>query len=226
MGGDTFLESDSDALDEADFTAWLKAEEEAALTPEGMAERNRHLIDRQWHFRLAADAVTEAFAAFAGVEAVALFGSVARSLWKEVPRFQPYRRERIALWHECKDVDIAVWLSRLDGLRALNRARNVAVGRLYKERQVGVANHQVDVFVLEPGTDRYLGRLCGYSQCPKGKPDCRVPGCGDTSFLRQHQGFRLRSDALAEERIVRLYDRRDGILRRAAELPRSGADDA
>ena len=42
-------------------------------------------------------------------------------LWKEVLRFRSYRRARIALWHECADVDIAVWLSRLDRLREMRR---------------------------------------------------------------------------------------------------------
>ena len=38
---------------------------------------------------------------------------------------------------------------------------------------------QHNVFVLEPGTDRYLGRLCIFGDCPKGKRECLVPGCGE-----------------------------------------------
>jgi len=44
------------------------------------------------------------------VRAIALFGSVARPLAREVPRFQPYRGLGIELLHERKDVDLAVWL--------------------------------------------------------------------------------------------------------------------
>ena len=60
----------------------------------------------------------------------------------------------------------------------------------YREFRIAadaVAAHQVDVFVLEPGTDRCLGRLCGFNACPKGKRERLVPGCGGTPFLRQHE---------------------------------------
>ena len=45
------------------------------------------------------------------VTAVALIGPVARQPSKEVPRFSPWRRAGIALLHECKDVDFALYLS-------------------------------------------------------------------------------------------------------------------
>lgn len=199
-------------------------DEQEDVTPEGIAEQDRYLLDRQWRFRVAADAVAGALARFAEVEAVALFGSVAVPLEREVPRFQPYRRQRIRLWHECKDVDLAVWLDRTDRLQALNRARNQAVQRLFAERKIGVANHQVDVFLLRAGGDEYLGRLCGYAACPKGKIECLVPGCGRDPFLKQHPGFRLRRDALVEDRVMRLYERGRGIVRRAADTPACGQE--
>lgn len=67
-----------------------------------------------------------------------------------------------------------------------------------------IAHHQVDVFIMEPNSDRYLGRLCTYSQCPKGKQECRVPGCGSTPLLRQHEDFELIASALAPERSIHL----------------------
>lgn len=184
-----------------------------------IAEDDERLLRRQAEFRLAADAVTRAFAGFSEVAAVALFGSVAVPLWREVPRFRQYRRARIELWHECKDVDLAVWIDRLDNLKALGRARNKAVARLHEETSIGVAHHQLDVFLMEPASNRYLGRLCWYSQCPKGKRECLVPGCGRDQFLQQHEDFTLHADALAEDRIIRLYDRASGTLRRAPEVP-------
>jgi hypothetical protein len=187
-----------------------------------IAEQNRSLVRRQREFREAADAVAVAFSRFPEVEAVALFGSVAGQLWKEVPRFRVYRRRGIEVWHECKDVDLAMWLSRLDNLEALNQARSRALRVLCEAASVGVAHHQVDVFILEPGSDRYLGRLCIFGQCPKGKPECLVPGCGRELFLRQHEGFAFRREAL--EGAVRLFDRRAGIVRRAAELPVTGLE--
>ena len=63
----------------------------------------------------------------------------------------------------------------------------------------------MEAFLLEPGTGRYLGRLCGYNACPKGKPGCAVPGCGAVPHLRQHEGFRFFDDALVGA--VVLFDR-------------------
>ena len=148
-----------------------------------------------------------------------LVGSLAVAPWKEVPRFNPYRRAQIALWHECKDVDLAVWLAHLRDLDGLRRAKDQALHELQTTSGGGVASHQVDVFVFEPGTDRYLGRLCWFNRCPKGKIECLVPGCGATKFLQQHQDFRWRPESLAADRVVRLFDRTTGRLTHAAELP-------
>ena len=112
------------------------------------------MLDRQAQFRLAADAVTAALAGVPEVEAVALIGSVARPLWREVPRFQPFRYWDIPIWHECKDVDLAVWLDRLDRLQTLNRARSLALHQLFKEKQIGVAHHQVEIFILQGEGER------------------------------------------------------------------------
>ena len=77
----------------------------------------------------------------------------------------------------------------------------------------------VDVFVLEPVTDRYLGRLCDFNTCRRRKAECRVPGCEEVTLLRPHEGFRWRSESLVEERSVRLFDRAAKLHRRAADLP-------
>jgi hypothetical protein len=183
------------------------------------------MLNRQAQFRLAADAVTAALAGVPEVEAVALIGSVARPLWREVPRFQPFRSWDIPVWHECKDVDLAVWLDRLDRLQSINRARSVALHQLFKEKQIGVAHHQVEIFILQGEVNVYRGRLCAFSQCPKGKRECLVPGCGRDAFLQQHAGFTFWPDALAPDRILRLYDRRRDILRHVSEAPAEGQDD-
>ncbi|MDE0408925.1 MAG: hypothetical protein OXN81_13830 [Alphaproteobacteria bacterium] len=185
----------------------------------GIEEQNRLLLDRYRHFRLAADAVTAAWQFHPHVMAVSLIGSVARDPWKEVPCFTPYRRARIELWHECKDLDLALWLSDLSDLNALRRKSAAAVRKLMERRRIGVAAHQVDVFILEPGTDRYLGRLCAFNACPKGKRECLVPGCGDMPFLRQHDEFEWWADTLAPGRAVRLFDRASGTVATAASLP-------
>ena len=153
-------------------------EEDHPLSERGIEQQNEGLLRRYRDFRRGADAVTTVWRAHPEVIAVSLIGSAARTPWKEVPRFEPYRRARIALWHECKDVDLALWLDHLDSLDALRRARARALRSLWDEATIGIASHQVDVFILEPVTDRYLGRLCDFNACPKGKTECRGRAAG------------------------------------------------
>jgi hypothetical protein len=179
---------------------------------------NRALLDRQRQFRSAADAVTGAWMALPVVDAIAVIGSVARPLWKEVPRFHEYRSRGIELWHECGDLDLALWLDSLGGLDALRRACARALREMFEAgASFGIVGHQVDTFLLEPGSQRYLGRLCSFNQCPKGKRDCLVPGCGATPFNKVIDGF-TPGDALLVDAVM-LYERGMGRLRLAANLP-------
>ena len=57
-------------------------------------EPNRYLVAQQRNFRAAADFIATAFSPFSEIEAIALIGSVAKTLWKEVPRFREFRRAR------------------------------------------------------------------------------------------------------------------------------------
>lgn len=222
---------DDDEFDEDQALAEAEEEmrrlDEEALTAAGIAAENASLLERQRRFRQAADVVVEAWRPFAEVRRIAVIGSVAVPLRKEVPRFNPYRRARISLWHECKDLDLAVWLDALDGLDALRKARGRALNRARQSDPLfGVADHQVEAFLFEPGSDRHLGRLCAFNQCPKGKRDCLAPGCGKTPFLKQIAGFRLFADALVPERILLLFDRETGVLRRALDVPVVGIEEA
>jgi len=187
------------------------------VTRKQIAEQDGYSLRQHANFRLGADAVTAALAAFPEVAAITLIGSVARPLWRERSPFSPFRQHGIDILHYCKDVDLAVWLDHLDGLAALNRARSKGVQRLSAERNVGVAHHQVEIFIFRAGSNDYLGRLCTFSTCPKGKRECLVPGCGQTKLLRQHEGFVFWPDGLGEDRSIRLYERGNGIVRRAAE---------
>ncbi len=198
IDGPVFEDDDFD-----DFEYW---EDDDDLDDAEIKEQNQCLLRRQREFRQAAERVAEELAQLPAVHRVVLFGSVAMRLKKEVPRFRKYRRAGIEVWHECKDVDLAVWVSDLSNLRSLQRARSRALNVLQVEKNIGVAHHQVELFLMEPGTNRYLGRLCTYAACPKGKPDCVVPGCGAVKFLKQHTGFVLRDEALAAGRTVLLYD--------------------
>ena len=79
-----------------------------------IAEQNRCMLKRQHDFRHAADAVVRALSEFPEIVRIALFGSVARPLVREVPRFM---RHGIEVYHECKDVDLAVWIDTTDRLK-------------------------------------------------------------------------------------------------------------
>ncbi len=171
-------------------------------------EEDERMLRRHKEFRRAAEYVAEEFARAPEVLKIALFGSVAKPLPREVPRFREFRRAGIAIYHECKDVDIAVWLENLDCLNSLQKARGQALNRLFQAEDVGVAHHQVDVFIFEPTTNRYLGRLCHFKACPNDKPECRVPRCGENQFLRQHEDFVLDPAAVSAAHAVTLYERR------------------
>jgi len=88
----------------------------------------------------------------------------------------------------------------------MQRARREALKALQVEFGIGLAHHQVEIFVMEPGTDRYLGRLCEYATCPKGKDACLTPRCGERPFLKVIEGFRLRDNALHPAFSICLHD--------------------
>jgi hypothetical protein len=84
---------------------------------------------------------------------------------------------------------------------------------------ISLVSQQVDIFMIEPGSDRYLGRLCSFNTCPKDKRDCLVPGCGAIPFNKVVDGFRPRADLLEPARYAVLYERGVGRLRSALDLP-------
>src|SRR4029077_15815029 len=176
--------------------------------------QNRFMLERQRQFRTAADLVTEAWMTFPEVRAVAVIGSVAKALWREIPRFPEFRRAGIEVWHECKDLDLALWVDSQHRLGELRRGGALALGKAYESGAgVSIADHQMDVFMFEPESDRYLGRL------PKGKRDCLRPGCGATPFKERVPEFEPHADLLAPVREAMLYQRGTGMLRSALDLP-------
>ena len=206
--------------DEPDWKQVERLEQERAPTRAGIEEQNAFLLQRYRDFRRAADMIVDAWRQHSDVTAIALVGSVARAPWKEVPRFQPYRRKGIELWHECKDLDLAVWLDGTTDLEALRKSKNCAVSRFVDRSRGGIAGHQVDVFLLDDASGRHMGRLCEFNRCPKPrKRECLVPHCGSEPFLRRVQGFRWRSDTISADRSVRLFDRAAGIQFPASSLP-------
>jgi hypothetical protein len=146
-------------------------------------------------------------------------------LWKEVPRFRAYRRQGIKVWHECSDLDLALWIDSQHRLRELRRAGDRALGKAYEAGAgTSAVGHQVDVFLFAPGSDAYLGRLCNFSQCPKGKLECLVPGCGAIPFNQRVAEFEPDADLLAPASDAMLYQRGKGRLRSALDLPEVESD--
>jgi hypothetical protein len=185
-----------------------------------IAAEERGLLERQRVFRSVADRLAVALSRCQAVEAIALIGSVARPLRREVPRFSPYRQLRLPIAHECKDVDLAAWVSRLDGLEELRRVRVRVAQDIVAENGYGPAVQEMEVFLLEPGTNRYLGRVCHFRQCPAAKRDCLATGCGRQPFQKQHEEFSFWPQAIADGMAIRLYDRTGGgMIAHAADLP-------
>jgi hypothetical protein len=188
-----------------------RLERETPVSGGEINDENRFLLQRRDCFRRFADLFAGVAAKLDFVQRIVLFGSVAAPLKKEIPRFSRLRRAGVAVWHECKDVDLAIWVSELARLRQLKRAVSEAVNLwlaiAHREDLPGIPHHQVDIFLLEPGTDRFRGNLCHYGQCPKGKTECEVPGCGAQPFLQLYEDFRFDRRAPYGEHAVVLFDR-------------------
>jgi len=207
-----FRKSERGEVDVDTFAAEDAAlERETPVSAGEIGEENRILKARYDCFRRFASLFAEVASKLDFVQRIVLFGSVAAPLKKEVPRFRRFRREGIAVWHECNDVDLAVWVSDLTRLRQLKRAvsdaTNLWQAIAHRENMPSVPHHAVDVFLLEPGTHRYRGNLCFYGQCPKGKPECEVAGCGALPFLQLYEDFKFDRQAPFGEHALVLFER-------------------
>ena len=192
----------------SDPVAEFEAEERRAR--EEVAAEDRRNVERNRHLRAIADWLAAALGRIAEVERVALFGSVAAPPVQQPPYARRLRRFG-EVTRQCDDLDLAVWGSDLTCLEALQRARNTTVGEYHRATNYGIAQHMIDTFLMESGTDRYLGRLCLFNQCPRRpKLECFAPGCGDLPHLQQHVEFTLRPESLAEDRSVVLFERQAG----------------
>lgn len=128
---------------------------------QGVTEADRDVLRKRKNWIKAARYVAWEFRKLPWVNRVALFGSLAGA------PTDPPSSGKPKLWpgatlHDPKDIDLAIWVTDLSDLRALQKARVRGLQRLLEKASIGVAHHQVDVCLLEPGTDRYLGRLCDF----------------------------------------------------------------
>ncbi len=166
--------------------------------------------------------IPEGWSQFPEIVSIAITGSVAKPLWKEVPRFAAFRARGIELWHECSDLDLVIWIESQHRLGELRRVRDLILRKAHETgRCISVVGHQVDTFLIKPETEDYAGRLCSFAQCPKGKRDCLTPGCGTIAFNKVIEGFSPDKDLLGSA--VVLYRRGSGIVSRAMDLPEVAA---
>ena len=184
-----------------------------------IAGTTSRMIRRQCLYRWAAQIVAISMSRLPEVRKVAAFGAVAQPLRMEVPRFNPYRRLRIEVLHECADLDLAVWLDDFSRLKALKNALSDGLSIVQDTPYGGVAHHQVDLHIFDAASGLYRGRACAFGQCPKpGKSECWVPNCGKTPFLRQFDNYQFNNARFGYEPKVTLFDRTDGFLVRPPRL--------
>ena len=197
-------------------------EEDSRFEPpssEDIDEENSILLRRQRLFRWAAQSVAVAASELAAVRKVAAFGAAALPLKMEVPRFRQFRQHRIEVFHECADLDLAIWMNDFADLKGLKKALSRGLKIVQNTPYGGVANHQVDVHLFDAASDEYRGRLCVFGVCPKpGKRECRVPGCGAHPFLQQFAHYRFNPGRFAGEPQVMLFDRDSGFLIRMPRI--------
>jgi hypothetical protein len=191
------------------FIDELMAELERENEPPDEAEieeQRQWLLLQQKRFRQAAEWVARKLSALPSVRKIVLCGSVANPLAEEIPRFQRFRRWRIALPHECHDVDLAVWLDDFSHLKSIQTTKRLALDALAKTEDFHVAPHQVDTFLFNATDNAYAGRLCHFATCPKGKRECDDDLCGRVPYLKHMKGFAMLPKALSPERSLVLFD--------------------
>jgi hypothetical protein len=197
-----------DEMDDMEFEAppWVRPAWEPP-TDKDIDEENALMLRGQQLFRWTAQLIAIAQSEVPEVQRVAAFGAVAQPLGLEVPRFREFRRHRIRIFHECADLDLAVWTTDASRLDSIKKALHRGLALVQHTPYGGVAHHQVDVHILEAATGIYQGRLCIFGQCPKaGKRECFVPGCGAQPFLRQFKNYHFdmaRFEAAPNSDVVR-----------------------
>ena len=158
------------------------------------AEKLRH----QRLYRWAAQSIAIAFEALPEVQKVAAFGAAALPL--------------IDL-HHCADLDLAVWLTQFDELKALKSALRFGLGEIEQAHGGYLEHYEVDVHLIDFDSGDYRGRLCNFGKCPKHPYwECRVPDCGKMKFLRQLHKYNFDRARFDAEPKVILMERASGFL--------------
>jgi hypothetical protein len=185
-----------------------RLERETPVSYGEIHEEDRRMLRRQLDFRNAARAVTGLLAAMPEVQQVRVFGSVALPLWKEVSRHRRLRQKDISVFHECGNIDLAVWVNSPAPAEQMRKACSQVVRDLDdQEIYLGIAHHLFSIHLIQAPENRYLGMVCHFNKCPKHKPECQVPGCGANRFVQILPWFRLKPERLNEFNSQILFQR-------------------
>jgi hypothetical protein len=133
---------------------------------------------------------------------------VALPLWKEVPRFRRLRQHNIWIYHECANIDLAVWVTSPAIANQIRKTCSQVVNELNsKEIYLAIAHHTFSMHLIEQSSNHYLGVVCHFNQCPKHKQECSVPGCGANAFVQILPWFKLKPERLNQFNSQILFQR-------------------
>lgn len=173
-----------------------------------IAEQDALMLQRQVDLRKAAVSFASRIETIPGVQKMWLFGSVALPLWKEVPRFRRFIARRVKIYHHCHTIDLALEVTDKNCAPALRKAIVANCRELVEaKRYLGVEHHMFCLHLVDQATKRYLGMVCHFNQCPKGKPECHVPGCGSLKHVRILPWFKFKPHRLNQHNSLVLLER-------------------
>ena len=172
-----------------------------------IAGENIRMLHRRDEFRRVGEAVAQRLAEVPAVRRIVLFGSTVGQLRKELPRSGRFRRAGIEVWHECRNVNLAVWLDDLEYTQTLQQTRRSAVVEALARKKLDLDEQHVDIMLMQ-GEDECLGFLCCFDECPcAGKYDCLMTGCGATPRVRPLRGRQFHIERVPADRKTTLYER-------------------
>jgi cupin 2 domain-containing protein len=177
------------------------------------SEYDKSALRRYQGFLHAALKLAERLSEFPEVERIALFGSLAKPPFRESYRY----KRRIWAFHEPKDIDMAIWLSSLKNLKVMRRTIATLAESVAKKAP-GICAGNVELFVFDSKSSKYLGRVCHYKHCPYNDANCRVDGCGKPSHLKIASDFMLYPDAVSRINSQLLFERTSTNLAPASNL--------
>ena len=96
------------------------------------------MLRRLKEFRVVAEYVAATLADIPDVQKVALSVRSRSPLQEEIPRFRRFRHFNCAILHECMHVDLPVWISDLENLKTVQKARDRVLNNFKRKGNSGL----------------------------------------------------------------------------------------